>query len=86
MSLQIRYIYTKGPNRVLGEWCWVTDGEYYYPHPGMTGCGWTVAIQARETDNCPPPKPKRTDHNRKWRRKEKRAIANARPPVVVRQA
>lgn len=62
MSLQLRYVYARD-----GQ---IEGGEYYYPKPDMAG--WTLAVQARETDWCPPPKPKRTDSNRKWRTREKR--------------
>jgi len=75
VSLQIRYVYTLGGQRVLGEWCWVVNGEYYYTSPEMSG--WAVTVQARETDGCPPRQPRRTDHNRRWRKKEKRAALRA---------
>lgn len=74
MSLQLRYVYTRDGHAVYGKWYWLENGEYYYPAPEMSG--WSFAVQVRETDGCPPPRPRKpNDPNRRWRQKEKRRAA-----------
>jgi hypothetical protein len=56
VSLQFRFLYDKGGNRVYGDWYDITAGEYYCPN-SMTDKGWKLTLQVRETDWMEPPQP-----------------------------